>query len=588
MSRACRGQVMRCGRMAAARSSCSLETLLNEVTDPENVSERWDSIQEFYQLVNSEQDGPQVALRLLAHKIQSPQEREALQALTLLEACMNNCGKRFRAEATKFRFLNELIKVLSPKYLGSWSSAQVKEKITEVLYSWTQWLKDEPKVQEAYHMLKKQGLVKSDPKLPDSVLMPPPSPRQDVSVFDDEDKAKLLSRLLKSGRPEDLETANRLIKSTVREEQEKMEREGRRISTLQEVEKCTSDLRLLLNQHTHHTAEMKDLYERCDRLRPNLFRLASDTLEDDEALAGILKWNDELSHVMNLYREKTQKEEGEMGAEPIHNNDNVNNQEPVSPIRTYHLINFSVAGDSAPCGHTEDGGSLILLDEDSVPAYDSRSPRTEETRSYLDELIQLEDMVRVSGSMEMTCGNGDYSTHNAPVLPAMEEHLTRSEFNQPIITPGFPKPLPPSSLQDIHVPLGSIKPSHLKPITVFDHHGVRVSLHFTKEAPASRPDVAAFVISAVNTSALPVSDFLFLAAVPKTMQVKLQPATGSALPPYSPLLPPAAISQILLLSNPLRKPVRVRFKLTLTLGGETLQQDGEIDQFPEWDSWTDL
>uniref|UniRef100_A0AAY5F5M0 VHS domain-containing protein n=1 Tax=Electrophorus electricus TaxID=8005 RepID=A0AAY5F5M0_ELEEL len=58
---------------------------------------------------------PQVATRLLAHKIQSPQERESLQALTLLEVCMNNCGKHFHSEATKFRFLNELIKVLSPK-----------------------------------------------------------------------------------------------------------------------------------------------------------------------------------------------------------------------------------------------------------------------------------------------------------------------------------------------------------------------------------------------------------------------------------------------------------------------------------------
>lgn len=28
---------------------------------------------------------------------------------------MNNCGQRFRSEVAKFRFLNELIKVLSPK-----------------------------------------------------------------------------------------------------------------------------------------------------------------------------------------------------------------------------------------------------------------------------------------------------------------------------------------------------------------------------------------------------------------------------------------------------------------------------------------
>lgn len=91
---------------------------------------------------------PQLATRLLAHKIQSPQEWEAMQALLVssdgtvnndnnfiyrtcfiqenvllsflfhhkvLETCMKNCGKRFHNEVGKFRFLNELIKVVSPK-----------------------------------------------------------------------------------------------------------------------------------------------------------------------------------------------------------------------------------------------------------------------------------------------------------------------------------------------------------------------------------------------------------------------------------------------------------------------------------------
>lgn len=30
---------------------------------------------------------------------------------------MNNCGKRFHGEVAKFRFLNELIKVLTPKVM---------------------------------------------------------------------------------------------------------------------------------------------------------------------------------------------------------------------------------------------------------------------------------------------------------------------------------------------------------------------------------------------------------------------------------------------------------------------------------------
>lgn len=106
---------------------------------------------------------PQLATRLLAHKIQSPQEWEAMQALMVrtsiktslwsycyiamrrtvqrsfffcvrkyvwtnqskwtlntsqvLETCVKICGKRFHTEVGKFRFLNELIKVVSPKVM---------------------------------------------------------------------------------------------------------------------------------------------------------------------------------------------------------------------------------------------------------------------------------------------------------------------------------------------------------------------------------------------------------------------------------------------------------------------------------------
>lgn len=35
----------------------------------------------------------------------------------VLETCMQNCGKRFHSEVGKFRFLNELIKVVSPKVM---------------------------------------------------------------------------------------------------------------------------------------------------------------------------------------------------------------------------------------------------------------------------------------------------------------------------------------------------------------------------------------------------------------------------------------------------------------------------------------
>lgn len=46
---------------------------------------------------------------------------------------------------------------LSEQYFGLWTPQKVKDRVTEVLYGWTLWLKEEPKIQEAYSMLKKQG-----------------------------------------------------------------------------------------------------------------------------------------------------------------------------------------------------------------------------------------------------------------------------------------------------------------------------------------------------------------------------------------------------------------------------------------------
>ncbi|XP_029908068.1 ADP-ribosylation factor-binding protein GGA3-like isoform X2 [Myripristis murdjan] len=570
---------------------------------------------------------------------------------------MNNCGQRFHSEAAKFRFLNELIKVLSPKYLGQWAPEKVKDRVTEVLYGWTLWLKEEPKIQEAYRMLKKQGVVKKDPKLPDTVLVPPP-PRTTTSVFDQEDKAKLLAKLLKSNLPEDLQTANRLIKHTIKEEQEKAERLAKRSSTLEEVETSTKQLRELLDQHSltatseQSTENMKALYERCDRLRPSLFRLASDTMDDDSALAQILAANDELTLVVNAYKDKMGRRESNdksggraragCGEEEVEGK----NASPTSPreIKSYHLIDLSAldspqthrrANSSplmVPLGSSPLSSSLTFLPSSFSPpaphlgsslhsavdqeftelGFDNlvlKPSQTQETpKTYYEELMQL------SGGFQMNdagqCGGSNYllvargcerntaSSNGTDIWSlSQNQQLTGSGSlskpqEQPAEVSVCPVTLenvcPERFLTNVFVPMETIKPSRLEPVTIYDQGGVHVSFHFTKDSLPGHPEIAVLVISTVNTSALPVKDFLFQAAVPKTMSVKLQPASGTSMSPYNPLLPPPAISQVLLLANPQKRKVRLRYKLTLLHGDQQLFDAGETDSFPDWDSLVGL
>lgn len=599
--------------MATGESQPTFESLLSQATDPNNQEDRWDCIQGFYELINQETDGPQVAIRLLSHKIQSPQEKEALQALTVLEACMNNCGKRFHSEAAKFRFLNELIKVLTPKYFGAWTPQKVKDRVTEVLYGWTLWLKEEPKIQQAYSMLKKQGIVKKDPKLPNTVIMAPPPQRTTESVFDQEDKAQLLARLLKSGRPEDLETANRLIKSTIKEEQERAEKVSKRESTLKEVESSTKQLRELLEQHANTGSslqpsdDVKTLYERCDRLRPSLFRLASDTMDDDAALAQILAANDELTLAVNAYKERVERKECNSGRGRSRSEEEMDgkNNAPRSPreVKSYHLIDLSALdspkthrkADSLPSFESPSPMFSSLLETTFQPVADEdfherelddlvskQSP--ESSRSYYEELLQLNGDGQMKSAEQnggrglvlraRGCG-GSGATSNGTNVWSLPHNQQLGEVSDE-------SSCPPQVLKSIFVPVETIKSSHLEPITLFNQAGIHVSLHFAKDSPTGHPGVAVVVISAVNTSALHVKDFLFQAAVPKTMLVKLQPASGTHLPPYNPVLPPPAISQVVLLANPQKRKLRLRYKLTLTHGDRQLSETGEIDSFPDW------
>ncbi|XP_061576151.1 ADP-ribosylation factor-binding protein GGA3-like [Cololabis saira] len=612
--------------MASGDGRETLDSWLNKAADPNNPADRWDCIQGFYQLVNKETDGPQVATRLLAHKIQSPQEKEALQALTVLEACMNNCGKRFHSEAAKFRFLNELIKVLTPKYFGAWTPQKVKDRVEEVLYGWTLWLKDEPKIQEAYSMLKKQGIVKKDPKLPDTLIMAPPPQRTTESIFDQEDKATLLTRLLNSGRPEDLETANRLIKSTIKEEQEKAEKVLKRESALEEVKSSTKQLRELLELHIvkgtslQLSDDVKALYERCDRLRPSLFRLASDTMDDDAALAQILAANDELTLVVNSYKDL--KGGGGSGGRARSKSEEVTIA-PTSPreIKSYHLIDLSALdspqtqrkADSPPpfessssffSSHMDNTffskAEQNLNDFNDLEFDNIVSKKTEDDpKSYYEELMRLDGDVQMT-NVEQN-GGGDILLRargctNGPNIWSLphtqqftEPGSSSKSPEQPNEVSGSPLKLEESSfpfqpLKNIFVPLETIKPSQLQPVTLYNQAGIHVSLHFAKDCPAGHPDVAVVVMSAVNTSALDVKDFMFQVAVPKSMLVKLQPASRTHLPPYNPLLPPPAVSQVILLANPQSRKVRLRYKLALTHGDQQLNETRDIDSFPDWTS----
>ncbi|XP_077380369.1 ADP-ribosylation factor-binding protein GGA1-like isoform X2 [Festucalex cinctus] len=598
---------------------------------------------------------PQLATKLLAHKIQSPQEWEAMQALLVLESCMKNCGKRFHSEVGKFRFLNELIKVVSPKYLGIRAPKQIKTKIQEMMFSWTVTFPDETKIADAYRILKKQSIVKQD--INHNAPFPTPQPRTKGTIFEDEEKSKTLSRLLNSTRPEDLRAANMLIKAMVQEDQKRNEKVSKRINAIQEVKESVSLLSQLLEGYNQGGSSrsnqelIKNLYQRCEKMRPTLFRLASDTEDNDEALADILQANDSLTQVINIYKQQVKGEKVTDACE------NTPPQPGNGSPTLMDLTGLSAPANTSPLNAqasnlldalSENIGGSLLVDElmslglnvtescepqktlqsPAIPEFSAPTvpisrqclgvPQTSQAvaaaRKGMDELSLLGKTL-FQQSLPPKDQQVKWDKLQPPSRISLRELQTKANCNSghaPTLTSSSSVPEQPDSLHfnptfsavdksllpaarscdlslaDVTVPLELIQPSSLLPVTVFDKHSLRVLFTFARDGLPSRSDVLVVIISMLSSAPTPVTNIRFQAAVPKVMKVKLQPPSRSELPAFNPILPPAAITQILLLANPHKEKVRLRYKLTFDLGDKSYDESGDVDKFPPPSTWASL
>lgn len=135
----------------------------------------------------------------------------------VLEECMSKCGAKFHSEVGKFRFLNELIRLVSPQYEGNNTPKKIRDKILDLLLLWTTNYPQEKKIKEAYDMLLKRGVKHEYVK---AVTIQTPSSGQIIEKPREEAQPELAAKLkglLQSTNPSDIKTANLLIQNMVKE-----------------------------------------------------------------------------------------------------------------------------------------------------------------------------------------------------------------------------------------------------------------------------------------------------------------------------------------------------------------------------------
>ncbi|XP_062508198.1 ADP-ribosylation factor-binding protein GGA1-like [Corticium candelabrum] len=613
-------------------------TSLSLKTGPE-----WSSVNEFCREVSSSQDGPLIALRLLLVKIQSTNETVALMSLSVLESAMRNCGKTFHQEVGRFKFLNELIKLVSPKYDGAKTPSVVKQEIKQLLNKWSINIPREPKIAQAVQMLRDQGLFT------DADVAPVESPRereQRAIPFEDKNKSELLARLLKSKHPEDLKAANRLIKEMVKQDDYKLQKLTRRMEVL---ETAKNNMKLLHDMLVNYESGqghdiVRELHRTCEEMRPKLFQLAQEMDEGDEGIGDVLVASDDLNRVMNEYELVVVKGERlPRGPLVFTHKPDPPTPDPVSlppsePSGQGDLdllldLGFgtpqpeAVASSTsqAPTLNDKPGVSLLEnellalgLAETSGAGVRSVQPgginalfQAQQSMPLQQTLPQqqvgvVQPAVGLTGGMPQLGGGlqlGGVNV-NGPMVqplayPAAPSHVSDLQataslttntmlplLSQQAVVPAAPPSnvsqsgdaLTLAALDTLVVPLETIQPGPHQPTLAYDKNGVRILIYTAKDTPL--PNVLVFVVSISSSLPHPVTSVVFQAAVPKTMRVKLQLPSGSELPAFNPIQPTQSITQIMLLANPNREKIRLRYKVMYNIGQQQVTDMGEASNFP--------
>ncbi|XP_061370159.1 AP-1 complex subunit gamma-2-like [Gastrolobium bilobum] len=243
---------------------------------------------------------------------------------------------------------------------------------------------------------------------------------------------------------------------------------------------------------------------------------------------------------------------------------------PVAPL--VDLLDLS--SDDAPAPSSS-GGDLLqdLLGVDLPPA-SQQSGAGQASKSGTDVLLDLLSIgspsaQNSSSTVDILSSN---TSNKAPVSPlddlsslSLASRATSNAAPMMDLLDGF-APSPPKENN------GPVYPS----LTVFESSSLRLTFNFSKQP--GNPQTTVIQATFMNLSSNTYTDFVFQAAVPKFLQLHLDPASSNTLPAAG----DGSITQNLRVTNSQhgKKSLVMRIRIAYKINGKDTLEEGQVNNFP--------
>lgn len=203
------------------------------------------------------------------------------------------------------------------------------------------------------------------------------------------------------------------------------------------------------------------------------------------------------------------------------------------------------------------GGSAAASSSSSVPL--PAKPQQQASLLDLDDIFGGSAASSSSSAAPFAASTGSTSAPPAAAVDLLADIFSTGPSN-PIAAAPVPMPAAPNandllSLLDFGAPAAATPVAAtpaFPPVHAYEKNGLTVDLEITKP---NKDDPSVTVITATtrNGSAVPVDKFVFLAAFPKYIKLKMEPPSGDALPANN----AGAITQVVKIQNTMQGEVRL-------------------------------
>ncbi|KAG5677617.1 hypothetical protein PVAND_007359 [Polypedilum vanderplanki] len=143
-------------------SQSPLESEIEKATSENNTTEKWSLIMDICDKIGSSQVNAKESLKIIMKRLNHADPHVVMQAITLLDACVNNCGKNYHLEIASREFELEF------KRLVNKSEPQVANKLKLSLKKWAEGdFKSDPQlnlIPSLYKKMKAEGHDFSEPQ----------------------------------------------------------------------------------------------------------------------------------------------------------------------------------------------------------------------------------------------------------------------------------------------------------------------------------------------------------------------------------------------------------------------------------------